>query len=197
MRKLFVVSIVVATLLALWGPTLAHDQTAAVAVIRATSSSTQELGQRIGYVWFTPNPPGGTLVEAKVWNLEPNSRHGFHIHQWGDFTRSDAVSAGGHYAPRGHQHGAPDDSEKHVGDLGNLVADEHGNAHYRKVFENLEIDGREFPILGRAVIVHQEADTFGQPTGNAGARIACGVIGRANPGDSTLGPDEISFKKPR
>lgn len=193
-RRLSMTTLLLAAILALWSPTKAQDQSAAVAVVRATSSSTHEWGEPMGYVWFTPSPTGGTTVEAKIWGLEPNSRHGFHIHQWGDSTQRDARSAGGHYAPRGHEHGSPEAAEKHVGDLGNLVSDAHGKAHYRETLERLRIDG-EFSILGRAIIIHKEPDTFGQPTGNAGSRIGCGVIGRTKPEGASLSPADVSLKK--
>jgi len=92
------------------------------------------------------------------------------------------MSAGGHYNPEGHQHGLPDSENRHAGDLGNVQADSEGKAHYEITVSNISIQGPRNPILGRAVIVHAKPDDGGQPVGNAGARIACGVIGVANPG---------------
>jgi Cu-Zn family superoxide dismutase len=76
-------------------------------------------------------------------------------------------------------HGGPTDVQRHVGDLGNIVADEQGNAHYDWTDTKLSFNGED-SIIGRGVIVHAgEDDLKSQPTGNAGARVACGVIGVA------------------
>ena len=135
-----------------------------------------------GWVRFTKEGPETIRVEAEVSGLQPNSKHGFHIHEFGDCTAPDATSAGGHY---GHgDHGAPTDaiSSRHAGDLGNLEANGQGVASYSKSIEGITIGGRMNPILGRGVIVHAKADDLkSQPTGDAGGRIACGVIGVANP----------------
>lgn len=105
--------------------------------------------------------------------------HGFHIHEYGDCSAPDGASAGGHFAPHGNKHGAPSDEERHVGDLGNLDADADGNAHLEWEDSVINFTG-ENSIIGRAVIVHAgEDDLTSQPTGAAGPRVACGVIGIA------------------
>ena len=119
------------------------------------------------------------LVEATVMGLEPNSTHGIHVHQYGDVTSPDGKAAGGHYDPRGHAHALADTVDGHAGDFGNLEADAQGKATFRFVAEGITIAGMKNPVLGRAIIVHEKADDGGQPTGNAGARIAQGVIGIA------------------
>lgn len=126
---------------------------------------------------------GGVRVTAYVEGLEPNSKHGFHVHQYGDATAADGTSAGGHYDPSGSGHHArPGAGEAHhAGDFGNLEANPEGVARYDRTFESLTIAGSEAPVLGRAVIIHAEEDQFDQPTGSAGARIGIGVIGVANP----------------
>jgi superoxide dismutase, Cu-Zn family len=121
-------------------------------------------------------------VVADIEGLTPNQKHAFHIHQYGDCSAPDGMSAGGHYNPQGHQHGLPDSEARHAGDLGNLQADAQGKAHYELTLKGLSIQGSLNPILGRGVIVHAKLDDGGQPVGNAGGRIACGVIGVANPG---------------
>jgi Cu-Zn family superoxide dismutase len=121
-------------------------------------------------------------VVADLEGLTPNQKHAFHIHQFGDCSSTDGMSAGGHYNPEGHQHGLPDAENRHAGDLGNVQADTDGKAHYEITVSNISILGQKNPILGRAVIVHAKPDDGGQPVGNAGGRIACGVIGAANPG---------------
>ncbi|MDQ8187590.1 superoxide dismutase family protein [Pelagicoccus sp. SDUM812002] len=119
---------------------------------------------------------GGIRVIADIRNLSINGRHGFHIHENGDCSAPDASSAGGHFNPSGEDHAGPDDSRRHVGDLGNLEATEAGSAMYVRVDEHLSFDGLN-SIIGKAVVVHDSADDFkSQPSGAAGARIACGVI---------------------
>jgi Cu-Zn family superoxide dismutase len=122
---------------------------------------------------------GGVRVVADLDGLSPG-KHGFHIHTYGDCTSADGTSAGGHFAPHGRPHGAPTDTERHVGDLGNVVADADGHAHYDRVDPIIALHG-ENSIIGRGVILHAgEDDLTSQPTGAAGARVACGVIGIAD-----------------
>lgn len=125
---------------------------------------------------------GGIAVTAQIEGLEPNGRHGFHIHQYGDCTAPDATSAGGHFNPTGERHGGRHDDERHIGDLGNLEADSQGVATLEYIDNRLSMDGGH-SILGRGVIVHAQPDDYEtQPTGDAGARIGCGVIGVAERG---------------
>ena len=154
-----------------------HGVTRAVAVIRATEGNGVS-----GTVRFE-RVDSGVRVTALVRGLDPNSRHGFHVHQFGDATKADGTSAGSHYDPSGSGHharpGAGD--AHHAGDFGNLEADASGMARYERTFDGLSIAGSKAPVVGRAVIIHAEADEFDQPTGSAGARIGIGVIGVANP----------------
>ena len=128
-----------------------------------------------GIVTFTKTE-GGIHIVANVSGLTPG-KHGFHIHQYGDCSLPNGKSAGGHFNPDNKKHGAPGDAERHVGDLGNLVADENGNAHYERTDTFISFEGPH-SIIGRGIIVHAgEDDLTSQPTGAAGARVACGVIG--------------------
>jgi len=120
---------------------------------------------------------GQVRVVADISGLSPGAEHAIHIHQKGDCSSGDGKSAGGHYNPRGHPHGLPDQHVRHAGDLGNLLADGSGVSHYEIVVDNISIEGRLNPILGRSVIVHAKRDTGEQPTGGAGPRIGCGAIG--------------------
>jgi Cu-Zn family superoxide dismutase len=122
----------------------------------------------------------GVKVTADIDGLAPNSEHGFHIHEFGDCTdMAKAMSAGGHFNPEKHQHGKPGDAMSHPGDMGNLKADEKGHAHLELMLPGTSVSGKN-AILGRGVIVHEKMDDFTtQPTGNAGGRIGCGVIGVA------------------
>jgi Cu-Zn family superoxide dismutase len=147
----------------------------AIAVLYPTSGS-----QCHGVVRFTQNGDSVKVV-ADVEGLTPNQQHAIHIHEYGDASKTDGTSAGGHYNPEKHPHGLPDTENRHAGDLGNLQADADGKAHYEITVNNISIMGDHNPIVGRSVIVHAKMDNGGQPTGNAGGRIACGVIGIANP----------------
>jgi superoxide dismutase, Cu-Zn family len=121
----------------------------------------------------------GVLVTAEISGLTPGD-HGFHVHEWGDASSADGMSAGGHFNPHGHQHGRPDATERHAGDFGNLTADAQGNAKYSRVDKAMTLEGPT-SVIGRSIIIHANADDFSQPTGNAGGRVAVGVIGIANP----------------
>jgi Cu-Zn family superoxide dismutase len=128
-----------------------------------------------GTVTFTQND-GKTRVVANVTGLKPG-KHGFHIHEKGDCSAPDASSAGGHFNPGGHKHGAPEAAEHHSGDLGNIEADAKGRARLNRTVDFLTVADGPNSVVGKAVIVHaQEDDLQTQPTGNAGGRLACGVI---------------------
>jgi Cu-Zn family superoxide dismutase len=130
-----------------------------------------------GVITFT-KVDNGIKIDATLTGLTAG-KHGFHIHQWGDCTADDGTSAGGHFNPEDTQHGGPDDAERHVGDLGNIVADASGKATYSLTDTVISFEGKH-SIIGRGVIVHAgEDDLTSQPTGAAGARVACGVIGIA------------------
>jgi len=129
-----------------------------------------------GTVRFTGQPDGSVQVVADLEGLTPNAQHAIHVHETGDCSAPDAMSAGGHYNPEGKPHGLPPAEERHAGDLGNLTADASGNAHYTITVNNISVSNGKNPVLGKAVIVHAKLDDGGQPTGNAGARLGCGVI---------------------
>ncbi len=119
-------------------------------------------------------------VTATLMGLTPGAMHAIHVHQFGDCSSPDGMSAGGHYNPEGHPHALPTKEMRHAGDLGNLQADSEGKANYEITVDNISVAGVKNPIIGRAVIVHAKQDDGSQPVGNAGGRIACGVIGVAN-----------------
>ncbi|MGM0589855.1 MAG: superoxide dismutase family protein [Bacteroidota bacterium] len=121
----------------------------------------------------------GVRVSGTINGLE-EGKHGFHIHEYGDCTAADGTSAGGHYNPEKVEHGAPTDEMRHIGDMGNIEANADGVAEINYVDETINLNGPH-SIMGRGVIVHAgEDDLTSQPTGAAGARVACGVIGIAN-----------------
>ena len=144
----------------------------AVAVLHPTKGS-----EAHGTVTFE-RMGAGIAIGAEIEGLTPG-RHGFHIHELGDCSAPDATSAGGHFNPEGSRHGAPEDQERHVGDLGNVTANDSGAAGYKRTDGRVAFEGPH-SIIGRAVIVHAgEDDLHSQPTGAAGPRVACGVIGIA------------------
>lgn len=151
------------------------DVQKASAVIVATQGNNVK-----GMVTFTA-VEGGVRVQAEVSGLEPNTKHGFHIHQYGDLSSADGTAMAGHFNPMNMDHSDPNSAVRHVGDLGNLVADVNGKAVVDYVDKVISLHGSSC-ILGRGVVVHaKEDDLKTQPTGNAGARIGQGVIGVVKP----------------
>lgn len=124
---------------------------------------------------------GGVKVAADIEGLEPNSKHGFHIHQFGDLSSVDGTAMGGHFNPSGMEHSSPANEMRHVGDMGNIEADGSGKAHLEYTDSQIMLSGPA-SVIGRGVIVHaKEDDMKTQPTGNAGARIGQGIIGVVKP----------------
>jgi Cu-Zn family superoxide dismutase len=119
----------------------------------------------------------GLQIEVALSGAPPGE-HGFHVHEFGSCD-AGGKAAGGHYNPDGVKHGSLEKdgpTGAHAGDLGNLRVQPGGTASLTLVIEPLTLSGARYPVAGRAVILHAEPDDFGQPTGNAGARIACGTI---------------------
>lgn len=121
-------------------------------------------------------------VAADVYGLTPGL-HGIHIHEYGDCSSPDGESAGAHFNPNTHPHGAPGEAT-HPGDLGNVEADAMGTARLALDVSPLGIDAGPLGIVGRSVVVHAMADDLQtQPSGGSGGRIACAVI-RADAGQT-------------
>ena len=122
-------------------------------------------------------------IEGDVTGLAPGAK-GMHIHEKGDCSAADATSAGSHFDPRepknwSARHGGPHTTERHAGDLGNIVFDQSGKAVVNMMVGGIAVDRGPIGILGRALVVHFQADDLKtDPTGDAGARAACGVIER-------------------
>ena len=128
-----------------------------------------------GTVTFTPMGDRVRVV-AKVTGLT-QGMHGFHIHEKGDCSAADAMSAGGHFNPTNKPHGNPAAGDHHGGDMPMLEADAGGNAALDVTLDTITLDTGANGVVGRAVIVHKDPDDYKtQPTGNSGARVACGVI---------------------
>ncbi|MGH8740712.1 MAG: superoxide dismutase family protein [Burkholderiales bacterium] len=121
----------------------------------------------------------GSKVHAVIYvqGLKPGAEHGLHIHEAGDCSSGDGESAKGHFNPQGKPHGQPGSSERHAGDLPALKAAKNGRAKVDAQVDLITVTPGANSIVGRAVIVHADPDDYKtQPTGNAGARLACGVI---------------------
>jgi superoxide dismutase, Cu-Zn family len=152
---------------------LQPEEEAPQVAVKIQSASGSQVG---GTVTFTPEKWGKVNVSGEISGLTPGS-HGFHVHEYGDCSASDGSSAGGHYNPKSKDHGSPEMAMHHAGDLGNIVADNNGVARINTTFDNFKLKGRD-SIIGRAVVVHEKADDLtSQPSGAAGKRVGCGVIG--------------------
>jgi Cu-Zn family superoxide dismutase len=126
-----------------------------------------------GVVTFTQQPDG-VLIVGEIDGLAPG-KHGFHIHEFGDCGK-DGAATGAHFNPTNKKHGGPDSPDRHVGDLGNLLADSKGHAHYEKLDKVISLNGKD-SIVGRSLVIHVDEDDFKtQPTGASGDKLACGVI---------------------
>jgi Cu-Zn family superoxide dismutase len=110
-------------------------------------------------------------------NLPPGV-HAVHIHEFGDCSAEDGTSAGGHWNPLEMDHGKWNEAPFHLGDLGNVEADEYGNGSLTLTTSMWTLSsGALDDVVGKSIVVHEAEDDFTtQPTGNAGGRIACGVI---------------------
>jgi superoxide dismutase, Cu-Zn family len=143
----------------------------AVAELMSTSDSTVK-----GTVQLE-DTSGGLRVKAQLINV-PAGAHGFHIHEFGSCADA-AKAAGSHYNPNNTPHGhMPKDGLKtsHPGDLGNITADASGAATLEAVLPGVTLTSGPLAVAGRAVVLHEKADDFSQPVGNAGGRIACGSV---------------------
>ena len=149
-----------------------NNITKAVCVIYPTEGNTDH-----GIITFTKEK-NGIKVVADIEGLKPGE-HGFHIHQYGDCSSKDGMSAGGHFNPDNMPHAGPTVKMRHEGDMGNITADANGKVHFEWTDNLLSFEGRH-SIIGHAVIIHTAMDDLkSQPVGNAGARVGCGVIGIA------------------
>lgn len=120
----------------------------------------------------------GVHLTGEIGGLKPNSSHGIHIHEKGDCSAADASSAGGHFNPSSQAHGKVDTAPHHGGDMNNISANAEGVATVDVHASGVVLGGGAAnDAVGKAVIVHADPDDYtSQPSGNAGARVACGVI---------------------
>ena len=139
-----------------------------------------------GMVKFVQKEGAKVQIAAEITGLTPG-RHGFHVHEFGNLTNG-CTTAGAHYNPDGKTHGGPADAIRHVGDLGNIEAGEDGVARLEIEDHLINIYGEVNNIIGRSMVVHEKEDDLGRgdndeskKTGNAGSRIACGIIAISGP----------------
>lgn len=158
----------------------ARAEAAKIAVAKVTpakSATTRPVNNDVtGTVTFT-QLGDKVVVVADISGLEPNTKHGFHIHDKSDLSAPDLMSTGGHWNPDHHIHGGPTTSSVHAGDMGNLEADANGKAHLELTLSGISVGGPKNNVVGHSVIIHAGSDDLSsQPAGNSGPRVAGGVI---------------------
>jgi Cu-Zn family superoxide dismutase len=138
-------------------------------------------GKVKGVVYFTEKEKH-VVIDIYLEGLKKNALHGFHIHEAGDLTDGCETMCA-HFNPYNKQHGCPGMKNRHVGDLGNLMTDGKGFAHYQTTDNVIILRGKS-NIIGRGLVIHADPDDCGKggneaslKTGNSGKRIACAVIG--------------------
>ena len=146
--------------------------------LRATAALQPTKGSKaFGEATFEETADGKVRVTVFAQGLRPDQEHGFHIHEAGDCSSGDGMSTKGHFNPYGKPHGDPKSPERHAGDLPALKADKGGRAKIDVTTDIITVRPGPASVVGRGIIIHADADDYKtQPTGNAGARIACGVI---------------------
>jgi Cu-Zn family superoxide dismutase len=156
---------------------LAACQTAPTEPLRATAQLQPTKGSKtFGEATFE-QVNGKVRVVVFVQGLKPGQEHGLHIHEAGDCSSGDGMSAKGHFNPFNKPHGHAGSAERHAGDLPSLTANNAGRANISIDLDQITVAPGPASIIGRGLIVHADPDDYKtQPTGNAGARIACGVI---------------------
>ena len=157
---------------------LAGCQTTPDAPLRATAALQPTKGSKaFGEATFEEVEGGKVRVIVFAQGLRPEREHGFHIHEAGDCSSGDGMSTKGHFNPHAKPHGQPTSPERHAGDLPALKAGKDGRAKIDATLDVLSIGQGPGNVVGRGLIIHADPDDYKtQPTGNAGARIACGVI---------------------
>lgn len=163
-------------------PAADSDAPPAMATALATARLQPTQGSSVAGTITFSRVDGQLRASGDITGLTPGSEHGFHIHEKGDCSAPDGSSAGGHFNPGNSEHGSIEAGVHHGGDMPNIVADAQGSAHVDgPVASSVNAgQGGDFDIIGRGLIVHADADDYTtQPTGNAGARLACAVIVKA------------------
>lgn len=159
-------------------PPMPVDEAAKAPEAGATTMLSATEGNTVAGELDFERTDGGVHVTGTLTGLDADSTHGFHIHETGDCSAPDGTSAGGHFNPAGTPHGRVGTPTHHVGDTDNIVVGADGTAIVDNRLEGATIgDGAPTDIIGKGVIVHAGVDDYtSQPTGDAGARLGCGVI---------------------
>ncbi len=135
-----------------------------------------------GNATFEPQKDGKILVRIQVQGATPGD-HGVHVHEKGDCSDPEGKSAGGHFNPTGAAHGSPTAPAHHAGDFGNMTVKGDGTGILELPSGDISVGSAANSVVGRAIVVHEKADDLtGQPSGNSGARVGCGVINVAGAG---------------
>jgi len=153
-------------------PAASPPQQIALAVLQGTPEAPDINGSVVLIEQFD-----GVHMVGSIDNV-PSGPHGFHIHE-GDQCGIDGQAAGGHFNPNATPHGfvlSQGLDQAHAGDLGNLAIAENGQAQWQALIPGLSLGNEPLSVADRTLVVHAQPDDFGQPTGNAGGRIACGMI---------------------
>ena len=158
---------------------LAACQTTPPELLRATAQLQPTKGNKtFGEATFE-QVNGKVRVVVFAQGLRPGQEHGMHIHEVGDCGSGDGMSTRDHFNPLGRPHGHPGSAQRHAGDLPSLKANNEGRGKVEIDLDIITLTPGPASIIGRGLIVHADADDYKtQPTGNSGARIACGVIQR-------------------
>lgn len=144
----------------------------------ATAELWDASGRRVGLATFTESDSGAVLA-VSVAGLAPGE-HGMHIHQHGECTPPDFARAGGHFNPRGREHGRENPAGPHVGDLPNLGVESDGSADTTLLLDAELLHPGVLSIVGppaTALVIHAKPDDQRtDPSGNSGDRVVCGVV---------------------
>jgi Cu-Zn family superoxide dismutase len=131
-----------------------------------------------GTVVFSTLPEGsGVHISGSIHGLPPNGYFGFHVHEKGDCSSPDGMSAGGHFNPTAKPHGNIVDEHSHLGDLGNIQSNAQGEAQFSIIHRQASLNDEQLSFIGRSLIIHARKDDLNtQPSGDSGDRISCGII---------------------
>lgn len=173
MKKLHIATIAAAAVLAGCAGQAPSQGPYAVARLKPTQGSTVE-----GEVRFT-QVGDRVRVTGEIKGLPPGTEHGFHVHEKGDCSSGDGMSAGAHWNPDNQPHGRYDAPRHHSGDLPSLRADAAGNAKFQFESSAFRVGNGTSDVIGKGLIVHRDPDDYTQPAGNSGPRLACAVIVRS------------------
>lgn len=179
MRKLLILSATALALSACASPREDTSSTQTESADKAASAvMAAKSGSQVAGTLNMMTMGKGVHVMGTLTGLTPGMEFGFHVHEKGDCSAADATSAGGHFNPTAQPHGSAESGAHHAGDMDNIKSDASGTARVSFHIENVGLgDGSATDLNGRALIVHAKPDDYtSQPSGNAGDRIACGVI---------------------